>query len=295
MLKRRWSRWMLAVIVTLGLAAFQRMTGPTHPLRGSVDLGPRTIGYRLLRSHGGPGGLPVSVEIPGDVRVEGTLLWKRYPSNEAWSPLPMERIGDRLYGEIPHQPPAGKVEYRVVLEGEDGRVELPPVVARFKGGVPAGVLVPHILSMFLSMLFATAAFLTALTTETEHREAGVLVLVSMALLVVGGLVLGPMVQKHAFGAYWTGWPYGTDLTDNKTAIAFLAWLPATLATLRGKPLRWKVILGWIVMMGVFLIPHSLRGSQIDWSEGAGASGSHGARERTVLTLPGDAGTRDNGC
>ncbi len=295
MLKRRWSRWMLAVVVTLGLAAFQRMTGPTHPLRGSVDLGTRTIGYRLLRSHGGPGGLPVSLEISGTDRVDGTILWKRYPSNETWSPLPMERIGDRLYGEIPHQPPAGKVEYRVVLEGENGSVELPPVVARFKGAVPPGVLVPHILSMFLSMLFATAAFLTALTAETERREAGVLVLISMTLLVVGGLVLGPMVQKHAFGAYWTGWPHGTDLTDNKTAIAFLAWLPATLAALRGKALRWKVILGWIVMMGVFLIPHSLRGSQIDWSEGADTPDSRGARERAVLTLPGDAGPRNNGC
>jgi hypothetical protein len=84
---------------------------------------------------------------------------------------------------------------------------------------------------------------------------------------VGGMVLGPIVQKFAFGAFWTGWPNGSDLTDNKTLIAFLAWLPVTVLALRGRKLRIALVVGWIVMMGVFLIPHSLRGSEMDWSEG----------------------------
>ena len=80
-------------------------------------------------------------------------------------------------------------------------------------------------------------------------------------------VLGPVVQKFAFDAYWTGWPNGADLTDNKTLIAVIAWLPATILALGRKKLRAAVVVGWIVMMGVFLIPHSLRGSEMDWSEG----------------------------
>ena len=32
-----------------------------------------------------------------------------------------------------------------------------PVVIRFKGGVPAFILIPHILFMFLAMLFSTLA------------------------------------------------------------------------------------------------------------------------------------------
>ncbi len=105
----------------------------------------------------------------------------------------------------------------------------------------------------------------------------------MGLLVVGGLFLGPLVQKFAFGAYWTGWPYGTDLTDNKTLIAFLAWLPATIAAVRGLRTRLAVVLGWIVMMGVFLIPHSMRGSELDWSE----TGAGGARLRPAQRGPRD--------
>ena len=281
MLRTARSRWAVAVLVTVALAAFQRMTGPTHPLRGETNLGPWTVGYRLLRSHGGPGGLPVSIRVPEGLEVRGTLLWRRYPGDHPWEAIPMDRLGDRIHGQVPHQPPAGKVEYRVVLEGGEGRVELPAVVARFKGAVPTAVLVPHILSMFLSMLLATYALLTVLRGDREPRAS---VLVSMAFLVVGGLILGPMVQKHAFGAYWTGWPYGTDLTDNKTAIAFLAWLPATVGALAGRRLRWKVLLGWIVMMGVFLIPHSLRGSQIDWET------THPADPAVSSGAPGSPGT-----
>ena len=44
------------------------------------------------------------------------------------------------------------------------------------------------------------------------------------MVFAGGLILGPIVQKYAFGAYWTGWPLGNDLTDTKTMGAMLFWL-----------------------------------------------------------------------
>lgn len=75
------------------------------------------------------------------------------------------------------------------------------------------------------------------------------------------MILGPLVQKYAFGAYWTGWPVGTDLTDNKTLIALIGWLAAALA-LRTvpRPGVW-IVLAAVLMLGVFMIPHSLRGSE----------------------------------
>jgi hypothetical protein len=80
------------------------------------------------------------------------------------------------------------------------------------------------------------------------------------LLILGGLVFGPIMQKYAFDAYWTGWPFGGDLTDNKTAVAALAWLCAALALSRSKrPVVWALAAAIIVLV-VFLIPHSLLGS-----------------------------------
>lgn len=259
--------WVLAFIVAAVLGAFQRMTGPTYPYRAVVELGGTEERLSLPRTHGGPGGLEVGVPTEGGP-VTGILEWRRYPTDEPWQALAMEQTaGGELVAVIPHQPPAGKVEYRLWLEDGQRTVRLPerePIVARFRDDVPAGVLIPHILAMFSSMMVATRALLEVL--RPGRRLPRGMVLTAMALLVVGGLFLGPVVQKYAFDAFWTGWPFGTDLTDNKTALAVLAWLPATLLALRRRPVRAAVAAGWIVMMGVFLVPHSLRGSQLDWSE-----------------------------
>ena len=259
--------WVLAFLLAATLGAFQRMTGPTYPYRASVTVGASTVKLSLPRTHGGPGGLDVAIPGDGQSRA-GTLEWRRFPTDEPWQELTMAASGEgELVATIPHQPPAGKVEYRVRIEDEGGIVRVPdqePLVARFRADVPASVLIPHILAMFGSMMVATRALLEVLRRSRPLPRG--MILTAMGLLAVGGLLLGPLVQKYAFDAYWTGWPLGTDLTDNKTALAVLAWLPATLLALRRRPVRAAVVLGWIVMMGVFLIPHSLRGSELDWSE-----------------------------
>ena len=91
----------------------------------------------------------------------------------------------------------------------------------------------------------------------------------------GGLVLGPIVQKYAFGAYWTGFPWGYDLTDNKLLIMWVVWLIACV-WMGGKPRadgknsaglgRFGVILASVVMVGVYLIPHSMQGSELDYDK-----------------------------
>ena len=261
--------WIVAFVLTVILAVFQRMTGPSYPKRGrTVSTAGEEVQFRLPRSHGGPGGLDVSITPPPEIR-RGALEWRRYPTNDPWTSVTLSRGEDgRLSASVPHQPPAGKVEYRFRLDVNSGQLVVPqdePVVARFRADVPAWVLIPHILAMFGSMLVSTRALLEVLRSSTpEPRRT---VLVAMGLLMIGGLFLGPVVQKFAFGAYWTGWPNGSDLTDNKTLVAFIAWLPATILALKGRKLWAAVVAGWIVMMGIFLIPHSLRGSEMNWSEG----------------------------
>ena len=267
--------WIIAFALTVTLALFQRMTGPSYPKRGETLTPEGTaIDYRLPRSHGGEGGLKVSLGAPESIR-HASLEWRRYPTSEPWSSVTMSRAADgELVAIVPHQPPAGKVEYRLVLDTAEGEMVIPsnePVVARFRASVPAWVLIPHILAMFSSMLVSTRALLEVLRPSTPEPRLSVVL--AMGLLVFGGLFLGPVVQKFAFGAYWTGWPNGADLTDNKTLIAVIAWLPATILALRGRKLWAAVVVGWIVMMGIFLIPHSLRGSEMDWSEGQVKTGS----------------------
>ena len=259
--------WLLALCLTLALAYFQRATGPTHPAHVSTIIAGQRYTVRLPRTHGGPGGLIVAVPVPVP-GTTGILVWRHYPSSEPWSRIPLVVKAGKLTATIPHQPPAGKVEYHLVLRPPHSVATVLPssrtLVARFKGTVPFSVLLPHILCMFLSMLFATRALLGAVMWP--DRGVRMPILVGGLLLFAGGLILGPIVQYHAFGAYWTGWPYGYDLTDNKTLIAFLAWLPALCIAFRRRPRTSWIVAGWLVMMAVFLVPHSMHGSQIDWSK-----------------------------
>jgi hypothetical protein len=85
-------------------------------------------------------------------------------------------------------------------------------------------------------------------------------------LIFGGLILGPVVQKYAFDAYWTGFPFGHDLTDNKTAVAFIGWLIAFLMYKKSnQPKRWALFAS-ILLLIVYLIPHSVLGSELDYKK-----------------------------
>jgi hypothetical protein len=115
--------------------------------------------------------------------------------------------------------------------------------------------------MFLGMLFSTRAGLEAIVKGPSRRP---LTTMALGLLLVGGFVLGPLVQQAAFGAYWTGVPWGYDLTDNKTLIAVAAWLFAAWRVYTRPDARWSLMLAALATLVVFAIPHSVWGSQIKW-------------------------------
>ena len=176
-----------------------------------------------------------------------------------------------LSARLPHQPPAGKLEYSILLRSKDGNAAIPEkgtVVIRFRGDVPAWAMVPHILFMFLAMLFSVRTGLELLNPTGRIRR---LAWYTLSALIIGGLIFGPLVQFYSFGEWWAGIPFGWDLTDNKTLIAFIAWLSGciTLGRKGTKPsraARWHTAIASIIMFLVFMIPHSMFGSELDYSK-----------------------------
>lgn len=256
--------WALALFITLASAVYQRQTGPTYPVTGEADLNGAAVSYTLERSHGGPGDQEVAVTAP-DPMITGTMDWRRYPTDDPWTSVELERTGDRLTAALPHQPPAGKLQYRLRLANGGRELPIPSeglLITRFKGAVPHWALMPHILFMFAAMLVSNYAGIEALRPKGKTRGAA---LVTMALLILGGLVFGPIVQKFAFDAFWTGVPFGWDLTDNKTLVAFVFWAIAIWAGRGDRQARWWVFTAAVVMLVVFLVPHSLFGSELKYS------------------------------
>ncbi|MFA6232724.1 MAG: hypothetical protein WC824_00880 [Bacteroidota bacterium] len=263
--------WVLALVITLASAYYQRTTGPTYPVDGSIRVHDAEVQYSLTRSHGGDGDQPVSLIDPSG-SVTGEIVFKRYKTIDQWTRRVLVRSDDLLTGWLPHQMPAGKLEYFVEIDDGNRIMRVPEresVVTRFKGDVPLGVLIPHVIAMFLAMLLSTRAGIESFRRVGKPRKQAMW---ATGLLVIGGLILGPIVQKYAFGAYWTGFPYGTDLTDNKTLIAFIAWAIALGAiwkpnAIERQPLRrWLVLAAAMITMAVYLIPHSMMGSELDYKK-----------------------------
>ncbi len=259
---RGWMLWTLAVVITLASAVWQRTTGPTYPQRIDMELAGAQVRGELITSHSVSGDLPVVLEAPADVR--GEVLWRRLGTDDDWTRVEMVRADGALSAHLPAQPSAGKLEYHVLLARGEAVLQVngdEAVVARFKGDVPAWALVPHIFFMFFGMLWSNRCGLEAMVGGPRRRA---MALTTLGLLVVGGLILGPIVQKYAFGAYWTGWPFGEDLTDNKLAVAVLAWVVAAVPRAGKRGLRLATVVAALVVFAVYMIPHSLHGSTLDY-------------------------------
>ncbi len=274
--------WFLAIVITLGAAYYQRKTGPTYPKGTTVQLNDTTYELRLVRSLGLDERSEVRLNI-NDTSIKAKVYYKRYRTTDNYEAsdfnyrvYPVEsfimnkvfKINEEkgFYAELPQQQPAGKLQYYIELTDTKGTHTLlkeSPVVLRFKGSVPGYILLPHILLMFLAMLFSTLAGLMSLIKYPMYKIYSVLTLV---FLILGGMILGPFVQKFAFGELWTGVPLGWDLTDNKTLIALVFWILAVVMN-RKKERPFYTALAAFVLLLVFSIPHSMFGSELNYTSG----------------------------
>ncbi len=256
--------WVLAFLVAAGTMVFQRMTGPTYPKSGQASVAGQTVKFRLPRSAEIAQDAEIVIPAPS-AETAGYVEFKRFKTEDPWSRFPLVRRNGSLVGFLPKQPMAGKLAYRVVLLEGDREIPLTgnqPVVIRFRGAVPAWVLIPHVLAMFLAMLLAARAGLAALD-KTDRP----LVYAKWAalLLFLSGFILGPLMQYYGFGKLWTGFPFGRDLTDTKTLVAMIGWILALRAGRKGRDARGWVMAAAVLFLIIFLIPHSLLGSELDYS------------------------------
>jgi hypothetical protein len=259
--------WVFAVVFTILAAEYQKMTGPTYPVKGKTSLNGHEIKYKLIRTAENDKDAEISIEVP-EIEINALVYYKRYKSNDSITTSPMIREGNKLTFLMPKQPAAGKMMYKIELASGNQLVYLSKkneefVVMRFKGPVPPYILIPHILFMFLGLLFSTR---TAIESLIKGARTYKFALFTLLFLIPGGLILGPFVQKFAFGAYWTGWPFGHDLTDNKTLVMVLAWAFAVYKLKKDPSNKvWPVAAALIVLI-VYLIPHSMLGSEIDYTK-----------------------------
>ena len=72
--------WLLAVVITLVLSVYQRMTGPTHPQRVNVELRGENYKLRLPRSGVQQDEIVKLKDLPQDIKAQ--LHYRRFPTTD---------------------------------------------------------------------------------------------------------------------------------------------------------------------------------------------------------------------
>ncbi len=171
-----------------------------------------------------------------------------------------------------------KLKYSFVLLRDGKRILRVPAdeqfyLVKYKGNISTPVLGLHILFMFFAFFFMSEVLVGALSILLYGEEIGYTIRmtrIALSCLFIGGWPLGFILNYQRFGPVWEGFPFGWDITDNKTQIIFLFWLVA-IFLVRGsffgrgdehdligkKQYAYVVIICFLITVGLYLVPHSL--------------------------------------
>lgn len=266
--------WLFAFIMAISAMIYQRSTGPTYEYKGKLKHAGEDYKYELLRSQETIEGAIIELPSFEAENYNATLHYKRYQTNDTLTSLNFQlNEENRFIAQLPLQPAAGKMEYYITgtIDGDEFYIPAKgeqSIVLRYKDPVANYILIPHVVMMIIVIIFGIRAGLSALFDYKTMRRW---VVVAFIAMTVGGMILGPLVQKSAFGAYWTGFPLGNDFTDNKILIMWVIWALA-LAVIgfipkkKEKVSKTTVLIAAVVMTVVYLIPHSMGGSTLDYDK-----------------------------
>ncbi len=149
-----------------------------------------------------------------------------------------------------------------------------PFETKARGDVPRFVFIGHLIFMFGTVFFVALAAVfggEALFRAVSLRVPLLFMLLAGLFTFLGGYPFGFPMNWYAFGTIWEGVPFGTDATDNKTQILFVYFLLVIISGLGtitknrlgrdvfGKTtLAVMTVLSFLVMLGIYLIPHSIQ-------------------------------------
>ncbi|MCX7905368.1 MAG: hypothetical protein N2446_01535 [Elusimicrobiales bacterium] len=253
-----------SLLFSVLLVFFQRKTGPTYPVKGSFDIYNDNIKYFFPRSctiKEQKCNAVIDSKV-GDFYIK----YKRYKINEEFKIIRFSFVDSnkKFIANIPSDfPPAAKIEYNVYAKiGENEfKINNKSVILRFKNKVDSWILIIHVIIMFGSLVLSLYMFFRVIF---DKKYSSLLLYINWILLLIGGFVFGGLLQKQAFGLWWSGFPLGYDITDNKTLIVFLSWSVALLFSIRKKNVSKYIVFSSILMILSYLIPHSLFGSEYDY-------------------------------
>jgi hypothetical protein len=276
---------LVAFLFTLLLLVFTRKTSAVRSVYKMVEKGGIRIEHYTVPKQVGDDVPIISAKVKGASEVN--LFYKIGKDGEYQSVKmsPKQEDANDFEASIPLHPKGMKAWYYLEAvgqsEGDEVKVTLPeensgqvkPIRHKFEGRVPAYIVIPHVLSIFGAFFFATLSLFSAIDLKKGKgtlRRSVKICAITLLLLFIGFFPLGWAMNYFAFGVLWEAFPFGRDVTDNKSQIMFLFWLFTLFmvkGTLWGKAEQKNlisaqdystlVIVSFVATIIILAIPHSL--------------------------------------
>lgn len=276
--RKRAMRIILGFILTMVLLWVSRELSTRKPHDLAVERDGYRIEHRTVTEQVGPGGPELSLTVKGEV-FEPVVRYS-VGKGEALRTVVMTDEGGGMWRAALLEFEKGtKIYYAFeLLRNGEKAARIPEkkesfLFIKYKGKVSAVVLIMHILFMFLSFYFMVQSLWSAIGILAGYAWKAEAVANARWVLIssfIGGWPLGFILNYQAFGVAWEGFPFGYDVTDNKTQIMFVFWFVSLLLvrgsflgrgeerdTLGARGLAAALLISFIVSLLLFIVPHSL--------------------------------------
>ncbi len=270
-------RIIIALLCTVALLGAARRLTSGKPRDVYVEEGDVKMWHRTVTENIGPQQplIDVLLEVPRGSRINLLFIT---PDNPEEQKRGLFFLGNRRYSmRLPRYDVGSRIRYALALTRPDGSIVRTPekgyYVLKFKTDASKPVIVAHVVCMFGAFFFMVLSFFGAL--RMLRRGAGKRGTVGAArwaliFTIVGTWPLGLVLNRQTFGFFWQGFPFGSDITDNKTQVIFIFWL-VSLLLVRGsffgrgeerdrlgpKGFAWAIVASFVVSLALYLLPHSL--------------------------------------
>jgi hypothetical protein len=266
------------VLTLLLLTAARRLTmgRPVDLVSGEEGL---RVHHRTVTEQVGPGQPLVRARIEPEQHVALVVRWITPPSSEIQARGMWEIRNGIWEARLPELKKGTKIKYWITVATADGlKVRMPGdpekfAVLTYKGKASKLVIGAHVFFMFAAFFFMVMSFLAAIEILRGREDKKNAIRAARWVLVtsfIGCWPLGFILNYQTFGPLWEGFPFGYDITDNKTQAIFILWLASLLLAwgsfigkgegrdrLGRKPFAWAIVTCFVVSLALFVLPHSI--------------------------------------
>ena len=274
-------RVLAGILITLVIFVVARRMSKNRPSEAEWTFNDIRITHLSVYEQVGPGQPEIILNVTPPVEIDAAVV-HRAPGTEPFDSVGMSEISKGVWAaRLPARDKGDRLEYgfsishtKVSDMGTSVSTEHSGYyLIKYKGEVSVTVLVLHILCMFAAFFFIVEAILGAFAMLIMKEEKDFTVAQTRWVLLftfLGGLPLGFVLNRQRFGPIWEAFPFGTDITDNKTQLIIIFWI--IVAALSWKSFACRrtgrdligpgafaaaVIIASFLSLFLYLVPHSL--------------------------------------